>query len=57
MSRLTRPVEPDFVNFSLAKTRVGHAVSKIAVVGQQNQARAILVKAADWLEVMQIVRQ
>ena len=52
-----RVVEPDVVFFDLGKLRVGHAVSKVAIVAEQEQARAIGIEPANGLERVQFWRQ
>ncbi len=57
VERLKRVVEPNVVFFDLSKLWVGHAVSKVAIVAEQEQARAIGIEPANGLERVQFWRQ
>lgn len=57
VERFKRVVEPDAVFFDLGKLRMGHAVSKVAIVAEQKQARAIGIEPANGLKRVQFWRQ
>lgn len=56
VERLEVMVEADVVYFCLDEFRVGHAVSEITVIGQEDEARALAVETADGFEMVVLVR-
>ena len=56
VERLERLVERDQIALDFIKGWVCHLVSKIPVVGEEDEPRAVFVEATDGLEVMEVFR-